>query len=85
MVDNGQKISIGRDLLSRLGLAVVQQQRKRGNCVNNFDKSTCKVKQAIALQIPQQVSRIELSKTHFVKSKLHKKFRAKHQNVVAFE
>ena len=68
VVEEGQKLIIGRDLFSSLGLVVVQLQAKKGKCLNNIDNSICKIKQAIALQFPDLVSRIGLSKTQVVKS-----------------
>ena len=53
-------------------------QAKSGNCVNNFDISTSTVKQSNALQLPDLVSRIGLSKTDVIGSKFHQKFTAKH-------
>ena len=80
-VVEGHKLIIGRDLFSSLGLVVVQQQAKRGKCVNSFCHSTCKANQANASSFPDLVSRIGLSKTHVVKSKFHQKFTAKHQKI----
>ena len=81
VVEDGHKFIIGRDLCSSLGLAVVQQQAKRGKCGNNIDNSICKVKQTIASKFPNLVSLIGLSRTHVVKSKFHQKYTAKHQKV----
>ena len=68
VVEYGHKIIIGRDLSTSLGLAVVQhQQPDNGKCVNNINNSTCKIKETIAAQFPQLVSRIGLSKTHVAK------------------
>ena len=79
-MEDGHKINIGRDLFTSLGLAVVQQQQlDNGKCVNNINNSTCKIKETIAAQFPNLVSRIGLSKTHVAKSKFHQKFTAKHQ------
>ena len=58
---------------------MVQQQARRGKCVNNNDNSTCKVKQAVASQFHDQVSRVGLSKTYAVISKFQQEFTAKHQ------
>ena len=86
VVEDGHKIIIGRDLITRLGLAVVQQQQPdNGKCVLNINNSTCKIEETIAAQFPHSVSRIDLSKTHVAKSKFHQKFTAKHQNVGAFQ
>ena len=80
MVEDGHKIIIGRDLFTGLGLAFVQQQQpKNGKCVNNINNSTCNIKETIAAQFPQLVSRIGISKTHVAKSQFHQKFTAKHQ------
>ena len=79
VVEDGHKLILRRDLSNSLGLAVVQQQSKRGKCINNIENSTCKIKQTIALQFPHLVSRMGLSKTHVVKSEFHQKFTAKHQ------
>ena len=70
---------MGRDLSSSVGLAVVKQQAKRTECINDIDNSACKVKQAILLQFPDLVSKIGSTKTHVIKSKFHQKFTAKHQ------
>ena len=79
VVDGGHEIIIGRDFFSSLGWAVVQQRAKRDNGVNNIDNSTCKVKQAIASQFPNFVSRIGLSKTHIAEPKFHQKVTANHR------
>ena len=79
VVEDGHKLIIERDLFNRLGLAVVQQQSKSGKYFNNFDNSTCKIKETIASQFPHLVSRTGLSKTHVAKSKFHQKFTAKQQ------
>ena len=79
VVEDGHKLIVGRDLFNSLGIAVVQQQAKIGKCFNNFDNSTCKIKETIASQFPYLVSKIELSKTHVAKSKSHQMFTAKHQ------
>ena len=84
VVQGGHKLLNGRDLFDSLGLVVVQQQVKRGKCVNNIDNSRCTFKQTIASYFPQLVSKIDLSKTHLMKSKFDQKFTAKHQNVVLF-
>ena len=79
VVADGHKLIMGRDLSSRVFLAVVKQQAKRTECINDIDNSACKVKQAILLQFPDIVLKIGLSKTHVDKSKFHQKFTAKHQ------
>ena len=53
VLENGQKLIIGRYLFSSLRLTVVQQQIKRGKCVKNINNSACKVKQEIASQISE--------------------------------
>ena len=67
VMEYGPKLIIGTDLCNSLCLAVVQQQSKRGKCVNNIDSSTCKIKETVASKFPHLVSRIGLSKTHVVK------------------
>ena len=52
-----------------------------GKCVNNFDNSTCRVKQAIASHFADLVSRIGCSNTHVVESKIHQNFTAKRQKL----
>ena len=80
VVEDGLRIIIGKDLFSSHGLAVVQQhQSDIGKCVNNINNSACKIKETIAAQFTQLVSRIGLSRTHVAKSKFHQKFTAKHQ------
>ena len=79
VVEAGHKNIIGRDLLTTLGLAVVQQQPENGKCVNNIISSTCNIKEKIATQSPHLVSRSGFFKTHVAKSKFHQKFTAKHQ------
>ena len=41
LVEDGNKLIIGRDIFNSLGLAVVRQQSKSGKCVNNIDNSIC--------------------------------------------
>ena len=65
-------------------LEVVQQHAKRGKGLKYFDNSICKVKQAIASQFPDLVSRICLSKTHVVKSNFHQTLQQGIKKVVAF-
>ena len=43
VAEDGHKLIIGRDFFNSLGLAVVQQNAKKGKCVNTIDNSTCKV------------------------------------------
>ena len=64
------------DLFSSLCLAVVQEQVKRDKCNDHIDNSICKVKETIASQFPHLVLKIDLSKTHLVKSKFHQKLTA---------
>ena len=81
VVEDGHKIIIGRDLLTSLGLAIVQQQPESVKCVSNINNSTCKTKDTMAAQFPHLVSRIGLSDTHVAKSKFHEKFTTMHQKV----
>ena len=79
VVEDGQKLIIGRDLFNSLGLAVVQQQSNSGNCVNKIDDCTRKIRGTVGSQIPHLVSRIGFSKSqvakkfHQVSSKLYSK------------
>ena len=81
VVEDGHKIIIGRELFTSLGLAIVQQQPESGKFVNNFNNSTCKIKDTIAAQFPHIVLKIGFSKTHVAKSKFQQKIKAKHQKV----
>ena len=55
VAEAGHKLVIERDLFNSLGLAVVQQNAKKGKCVNTIDNSTCKVNETIASQFPHLV------------------------------
>ena len=79
VVEGGHKLVNWRDIFNSLGLAVVQQQVKRGKCANNIDNSSSTLKQTMGLQFPHLISRIGLSKTPIVKSNIRQKFTAKHQ------
>ena len=57
-VEDGHKLIIER--FNSLGLALIQQQAKSGKFVNNIDKSTFIIKDAIASQFPRLVLRIGL-------------------------
>ena len=52
------------------GLAIVQRQSKMGKFFNNINNSTSKIKQAMASQFPELVSRTGISKRHIVKLKV---------------
>ena len=79
-MEDGHKIIIGRELFTRLGLAVVQQQQPdNGKCVNNTNNSTSKIEETIAAHFPHLGSRICLSKTHVAKSKFRQKFTTRPQ------
>ena len=80
MIDDCHKYTVGRDLLKKFGLLIVQQLATKCKSAHVIrHNSTCKIKQAIALQIPELVSRMGLFKTHFDKQNCHQKYKAKHQ------
>ena len=83
VVEDGHKLIIGTDLFSSFGLAVVQQQAKRGKCVNNDDYSICKVDNRAA--ISQSGFKIWPMQDTCSYIKFHQKFTTKHQNVVEFQ
>ena len=81
-VEDEHKIIIGGDPFASLGRAIVHQHPENGKCINSINNSTFKIKDTIAIQFPNLVSRIGFSKTHVAKSKFHQKFTAKHQKRV---
>ena len=70
----------------KLGLLIVQQPATKCKSANVIrHNSTCKAKQAIALQILELISRMGLFKTHFDAQNCHQKYKAKHQSINAFK
>ena len=78
VVANGMKPLIIRDLFDQLGLAVTQSFSQTGNQVNAISPHSA-FKEHRALQFPDLITRIERSKSHVAKSKVHKNFQPRHQ------
>ena len=66
-------------MFDHIGLAVTQSTLLKGNRVNNI--ASPEFKEQIAKTFPGLVSRIGRSKIHVAKSKFHKDFQPRHQNV----
>ena len=66
IVEDGHRNVIAMDLFSSLGLAVIRQQAQRVKVLTTYN-----LKQPIASQFLDLVSRICLTKTHIFKSKFH--------------
>ena len=74
VVEDGHRPIIGRDLFRKLGFSLTQLKQ-----VANFDQNQCLIKQQIAFDFPDLISRIGKSLKHSVKSTVHKEFTPTHQ------
>ena len=72
VVADGHLSLLGRDFFSALGLSIQQSNNPR--TVNQVEHENCPIKKQTATDFPDLISRIDKSKLHTVRSKLHKKY-----------
>ena len=77
VVTDGHRPLLDRDLFSALGLSI--QQSNNQTTFNQVEQEYCPIKNQIAIDFPDLISRIGKSKVHMVRSKFHRNYTPSHQ------
>ena len=77
VVTDSHRPLLGRDLFPALGLSI--QQSNNQTTINQVEQEYCPIKKQIAIDFPDLISRISMSKVHIVCSKFHKIYTPLHQ------
>ena len=77
VVADGFRSILGRDFFDQLVITI--SQKPCPNIELNTVETPCAIKQSLAKELPELISRIGKSKHHTVTSKFHRNYRVTHQ------
>ena len=77
VVADGFRPILGRDLFDHLGITI--SQKPCPNVEVNTVETPCVIKQSLAKEVPELISRIGKSKHHTVNTTFHRNYRVAHQ------